>query len=348
MGYTMNIFVASLVLLTTVIGADILQDAPGDLPYPRTPSSPLPTPSQRPYLTPYPVPDQREEVVFSKSNLTRYRPGLVQCPCSRSSRGFSVGYVLPNGTDKLAELNSLVDDENVARIKARHMYDECAYKHGHEACVNWAASTIFMGKYALCTADRITGKNVIKKRGNNVRTLGACDQRIDTRSKKRWLSDGRKYALKKKKKREKEEKEKEALSWLWEGCVDIEHLKNEDVWAHSVNLLKPVLCIHDGATFCATRNHAIVYKNEWTSLGKVCETENCSREVKYVNNLSVLSGNRYKRVTRNIIITPYDVRMPRFLTWLLQIVEFASPRVILLLFTLCLTRRRRKKWRREY
>lgn len=320
-----TILVASLLVLAHVTVADILEGAPGDLPYPRTAASPLPTPSPRPYLTPYPVPD-RKEVVFSKYNLTRYRPGLVQCPCSRTSRGFSMGYVLPNGTDKLSVLNSLADDENMARIKAKYLYDECAYKHGHEACVNWASATIFMGKYALCMADRITGRNVIKQGGNLVKTVGACNERNYTTSSKSWLHDGRKFAVKKKKKREEEDKVEEEQSWF-EGCVDIEHLKNENYMAHSVNLLKPVLCMrNDGDTFCATRNHAIVYKNEWTSLGSVCEKAKCWREMKYVNNLSVFSRNRYKWIHRHIIISPYDIRVPRFMTWLFQIAEVAIPR----------------------
>ena len=222
--------------------------------------------------------------------------------------------MLPDGHEKILELGN----------KTQHLYYECVRKHGHEACVNWDAALVFAGGFALCSADTITGRNVVNIGGGKLRTVGRCDERDDTKSDEKSLSQ-----------KSEQDKLEIALmstepslndvdgSWT-EGCVAIEHLQDAGMLQHVVNWRRGVLCWDE---FCATPNHAIIVDGEWTSMKRLCDTTwSCTRSVKLVNNLSVFgSGNRRWKVSTGsnleIVITPYDVRIPKPVTWSLQLFE---------------------------
>lgn len=102
-----------------------------------------------------------------------------------------------------------------------------------------------------------------------------------------------------------------------EGCVAIEHLEGY-VLQHPVHLMKPVLCAHD---FCATPNHAIIVDGEMTSMKRLCATKwECTKTVKLVNNLRI-TANRRAVVSDRITVTPYDLRVPKIVIWVVQIAE---------------------------
>jgi len=102
-----------------------------------------------------------------------------------------------------------------------------------------------------------------------------------------------------------------------EGCVAIEHLEGF-VLQHRQHLLRSVLCSN---SFCATPNHAIIVDGEWTSMKRLCMSPwNCVRTVKLVNNLKV-TANRRAVISDSIVVTPYDIRFPRWGVWLVQIAE---------------------------
>lgn len=102
-----------------------------------------------------------------------------------------------------------------------------------------------------------------------------------------------------------------------EGCVAVEHLSGY-VLQHRAHLSRAVLC---SKGFCATPNHAIIVRGEWTSMKRMCKSEwNCVQAVKLVNNLK-LAANRRVVVNDEITITPYDIRFPLWATWVAQMAE---------------------------
>ncbi len=185
--------------------------------------------------------------------------------------------------------------------------------------MNWDASLVFAGGSALCTADTMTGRNVVDIGGGKVRTVGRCDERKDTRSPTASLGKNKDdedgvYALM--------SAEPDIGGW-GEGCVAVEHLQGAGPLEHMLHWRRSVLCSHG---FCATPNHAIIVAGEWTSMKRLCATAwSCTRAVKWVNNLSVF-GSRNRRLTvpsisPQIVVTPYDVRIPIPVTWALQLIE---------------------------
>lgn len=263
-----------------------------------------------------------EEAVIKNDDVVRLKGGLVECPCSPTTRGFRKDEVLPEGRAALMELVSSLgaigNNNTIAASEATALYDECAATHGHEACVNWDASSIFMGDASLCMSDRATGRNVVKKDAMSVHTVGACDLRDDMKSPASSLRqidnvnepDSRVIPV---------PTEFPEVDSIFEGCVAIEHLPGVGL-QHAAHLRRRVLCWN---RFCATPNHAIIVDGKWTSMKAMCSAGgewNCTRTIKRVNNLSVAYNTRY-RYNRRIVITPYDSRFPRALMWLAQIIE---------------------------
>ena len=102
-----------------------------------------------------------------------------------------------------------------------------------------------------------------------------------------------------------------------EGCVAIEHLEGY-VLQHPKHLVRQVLCAHG---FCATPNHAIIVDGAWTSMKRLCSSQwQCTRSVKLVNNIKAKVNSRV-RVNERIVVTPYDLRFPRWGVWLVQFLE---------------------------
>lgn len=110
-----------------------------------------------------------------------------------------------------------------------------------------------------------------------------------------------------------------------EGCVAVEHLDGYEK-QYARNLWRSVLCYRG---FCATPNHAIIMNGKYTSLRNECQNSNkCSVEQRWVNNLRIVS-NRYAVVKHDIIITPYDYRFPKFITWIVQCSQELFPSSLL-------------------
>lgn len=102
-----------------------------------------------------------------------------------------------------------------------------------------------------------------------------------------------------------------------EGCVAIEHLSGYTL-QHPEHLVRPVLCAEG---FCATPNHAIIVEGVWTSMKNLCRDEwQCVRSVKLVNNLKAMA-NRRALINKRIVVTPYDLRFPRWGVWVVQSLE---------------------------
>lgn len=101
-----------------------------------------------------------------------------------------------------------------------------------------------------------------------------------------------------------------------EGCVAVEHLHGFAL-QHKKHLVRDVLCWD---SFCATQNHALIVAGKWTSLKEICRTVSCSRNRKFVNNLDVFVNWR-ARVSKTVVVTPYDARFPHFVVWVAQLVE---------------------------
>ena len=267
---------------------------------------------------PYPVHD-RDERRFSRRNLTRLRRGYVECPCSMTNRGYEKNSVLPNVTETILHFNvDGVDNNASVGRKANSIYADCAAEHGHEACVNWDAASLFVGDIALCMSDRETNRNVIVD-DDEVRTVGPCDETDATRSPSSSLRGG------------KEGRGMDGILAPLEGCVDVAHLRGKvKSYQHVWHLKRNVLCYR---AFCATPNHAIIVDNVWTSMSRLCSSVwSCTADVRLVNNLNMFERTRLvvqlepaqsDNGGNTVIITPYDVRLPRFVTWLLQIAEFA-------------------------
>ncbi len=102
-----------------------------------------------------------------------------------------------------------------------------------------------------------------------------------------------------------------------EGCVAIEHLQGYAL-QHAHHFKRRVLCA-DG--FCATPNHAIIVDGVTTSMKQLCSGDwTCVETEKLVNNLN-LFANRRAQISDRIVVTPYDVRFPRWCVWVVQAIE---------------------------
>ncbi len=129
-----------------------------------------------------------------------------------------------------------------------------------------------------------------------------------------------------------------------EGCVAAEHLRGY-VLQHDRHLWRYVLCSRG---FCATPNHALIVDGTWTSMKRLCAgTWRCVATRRYVNNLRV-TGNR-RALVGDIIVTPYDLRYPRWAVWVVQIAEMVLRAVAapLALLALLVGMLRYRAFRRE-
>lgn len=270
---------------------------------------PLPT------WRPTPVPDPAPQSV--PDNSTRFRLGLFECPCSPSNRSGSlpeadvntmrdsfqksgVFEVLfhPEGwsppASLLRKVLSNVNEWNVAVNATKEVIKKCTENNRVEACVNEDARLRKTVDQPLCSFDSESGLNLV----NGV-TVGSCagDGRFNMTTKQIQARANEKKAN--------------------EGCIAIEHLKGY-VLQHPSHLKRPVLCARG---FCATRNHGIIVDGEYTSMGRMCSKRwTCTERVTLVNNLK-LAANRRARVSKHIVVTPYDIRFPKAAIWVVQILE---------------------------
>lgn len=114
-----------------------------------------------------------------------------------------------------------------------------------------------------------------------------------------------------------------------EGCVDVSHLRGYFLH-YKRHVRSPVLCVDfhsdvlkDQGDFCATPNHGIIVKGKYTCMREMCTDKgawNCSMDLRWVNNLKSHINNRAVG-TNGIVITAFDVRLPKVLIWVLHILQ---------------------------
>lgn len=267
----------------------------------------------------------------------RLGPGILQCPCSPSERGFRGATVSALVPDSLVsespepsaepEVGSLSEGAAEAGRKAAEgLLRACAHVSGIEACINLAARLRRPGEYALCMHDTDSGKNVVR-RGAGVVTVGSCALDATTRSPDDAVSDpeagpqvGMEPGPDARPGGERSAEDPEASDApMDEGCVALEHLVGAAL-QHRKPLRRPVLC---GRGFCATPNHDIEVDGVRTSMRELCSPEGkwqCVRSVKLVNNLKIARHTRW-RVRPNLVVTPYDRRFPPVLSWIAQLAQ---------------------------
>lgn len=246
-------------------------------------------------------------------------------------------------------------------LQASHLYgvaifNQCARKRGYEACANADAALRAPGFTTFCTYDAVTEVNLVVKKGK-FRAAPACDSMARFTSNKKQRGVNQTISMPRpvvpgaspvpsvavrgddvgNVRIELGNKQGAAVSPvpspspsvgaeevkvvnptpLNEGCVAVEHLAGFAL-QHPRHRRRAVLCM-DG--FCATPNHAILVDGVYTSMGRLCRAEwECTREVRLVNNLKV-AVNKMARYDDRIVITPYDVRFPVALVWLVQMME---------------------------
>lgn len=249
------------------------------------------------------VPDPNEVTVAE--NAQSFQPGILICPCSPSTRGTVKG-----AQEVLNGLRQQIDDHTGKRLsglthtgnrdletlktKLKREIVKCVADFSMEACVNADVKTRGKGLISMCTYDTATKRNLYQNSttfDKDYRTAGGCD-----------LADA--YKLTKPPRNE--------------GCVAIEHLEGY-VLQHPTHLRRQVLCARG---FCATPNHGIVVGGEYTSMRRLCGGKwlgDCSSRVTLVNNLKIAANRR--AVVGDIIVTPYDVRFPKWSIWVVQILE---------------------------
>lgn len=250
-----------------------------------------------------PVPDPDEVTVPEKSST--FQVGLLICPCSPTKRG-----TVPEAQKILNELRQQIDehtgqqtsgightgarDLEALKTKLKREVIDCVKEYTMEACVNADVKTRGSGLVSMCSYSTKSGKNLYQNStvfDKNYRTAGGCD-----------LADA--YNLTEVARNE--------------GCVAVEHLEGYEL-QHPRDLRREVLCARG---FCATPNHAIIVGGEYTSMRRLCGgvwTGECTKSVKLVNNLKIAANRR--AVVGDIVVTPYDIRFPIWLIWVVQILE---------------------------
>eukprot|EP00171_Calliarthron_tuberculosum_P007518 IDg7518t1 len=223
--------------------------------------------------------------IFEQSD-SRFRTGYLWCACSPQRS------VTPKERKTVSESLG-----RLAEMKKRSMAAGVRKSavQGNESLCSWDSKTL-----------RNIGPDYLGK-PNAVVTLGKC--RTSQLFEVFGSSSGSKGGL-----------QVRAKGSANEGCVAAHHLTGYSL-QHRENLMRPVLCAHG---LCATPNHALLYRGVLTSMRHLCISQDwsCVYAVMPVNNLNVIK-NRQVRFSKDIVITPYDIRFPRFATWVAQILENA-------------------------
>lgn len=245
------------------------------------------------------------------------RRGFLYCPCSATGRNFSVAALglLEGGIrDARLELNSDgASFGDVAAVLGKAMVS-CMKTHGAEACVIADAA----GTGAFCTRDQSGASLVRLKRDSNVLSVAPpCNESAPTDetllpSPESTVTSQPLVGV--------------PITELNEGCVAIKHLEGY-VLQHRRHLRRRVLCARG---FCATPNHALIVRGQWTSMRRLCAGEwTCTESVTLVNNLKVMANTRAV-VSDEITVTPYDLRFPVWTIWVVQMAEEVLRLVVLL------------------
>eukprot|EP00171_Calliarthron_tuberculosum_P014326 IDg14326t1 len=276
------------------------------------------TPSAKPTPSMLSIPNR-----LLDSNAAQVVHGVLECPCTKTSFGVTrsalrrIDDALRVANDELDRTlmhdnRTRADAQAYATTLARAALAHCARLEGYEACVN--AADMLRAAFArpLCTYDNATRNNLVMS-GKMLSLAPKCFGRFKSKHlqsplrdalikpvphviPKTWRKDG-----------------------MTEGCVAVEHL-NGFALQHRQHLRRPVLCADN---FCATPNHAILFKGTFTSMKRLCAGQlYCTAEVRLVNNLKV-AVNRRAEVSDDIVVTPYDIRFPKALVWAAQMTEDA-------------------------
>lgn len=279
-----------------------------------------------------PLTDPDEVVVAT--NSSRVRHGVIECPCSKTSFGVTrialrhIDNALRTSNDELDHLDGMdkkARNETLSYVTglALTSLGYCASREGYEACINAAYELRDSFARPLCTFDNSTGRNMRMNRDDGTFvSVSKCFGGFKSKQLKPPLRD----AVIKPVSELHESPEPSAMPaelpavtvGFTEGCVAVEHLTGF-VLQHKKHLLRPVLCARG---FCATPNHAIVFRGALTSMKRLCDAAvfDCTNDVKFVNNLKV-AVNRRVEISDEIVVTPYDIRFPKALIWAVQMME---------------------------
>ncbi len=255
---------------------------------------------------------------FNAADEERVVSLTLDCVCSPTSREPAAG--------AKNAISAAIAVEGTQRLDA---FNKCAKDYSYEDCINADAALRAPNDQpiadTLCSYVKPSGRNVVDAGNNYVKTVAACDMDEKTESKStddapegngEVAAEGQ--VVKESDKSSKKGVDPKAVNPNFEGCVAVEHLRGY-VLQHSRNLRRHVLCARE---FCATPNHALIVDGRWTSMKRLCRVEwRCVGSVKYVNNLDVFA-NRRVRYNQHIIITPYDLRFPRWGVWLVQAIGY--------------------------
>ena len=248
-------------------------------------------------------------------NSTRHHPGLMWCWCSAGGQIVGPPSQMNNTVQYLhtvlANLTLLSQEE--ASSRAEMEIRQCLSQFSYAKCVEADRQLRGTFNYSICRYDNVTGRNSgpdFLGDPQGLVTLGHCPDNNDTVVLPIVAQDRGTNAVR--------AKVQSAAKSKNEGCVAIRHFRKDAVLQHRWHLERDVLCWR---SFCATPNHGIYYRGMYTSLGEICrKTRKCIRSRTLVNNLKLMVHRRY-RVNAEFVITPYDVRFPWLLIWVVQIAE---------------------------
>lgn len=249
---------------------------------------------------------------------SRMRRGYLWCSCSpHRSVSPKERKTVSEALGRLAEKRSFskhgdtgllsIKDSRLRKAAEEELF-ACSKKFSYSKCINADAALRGAGNESLCSWDSRTLRNIGPEffgKPDTLVTLGKCrTSRLSKVYGSSFDSRGG-HQLR-------------AKGSANEGCVAVHHLSGY-VLQHRTNLIRPVLCSRG---FCATPNHAILLRGVLTSMRNLCGSSEwkCVNALMPVNNLKV-TVNRRARFSNDIIITPYDIRFPKFATWIVQILE---------------------------
>ncbi len=273
-----------------------------------------------------PVRRQDPTPQYFKLNATRAHPGLLWCWCSPGAEILGPAQKLEEAKQHLRTVLSnltslpLAQASKLADVKIR----QCSHQYSYAKCVEADKQLRGTYNYSMCRYDTVTGRNSgpdFMGDPDGLVTVGHCIDNADIHVLPAIAQDRGANAVVARGASKTAPKN--------EGCVSVRHFGKDAVLQHRWHLLRDVLCWR---SFCATPNHGIYYRGVYTSLGGLCRFNNqCIKSRMLVNNLKIMVQRRY-RVNHEIVVTPYDVRFPWPLIWVVQIGEDVLELVLLFIF----------------
>ena len=262
---------------------------------------------------------------YFKLNSTRSHFGLTWCWCSPGGEIVGPPQKLIEARlhleAELQALSKLSQDE--ASAQANSVLRKCAHDYSFAKCIEADKQLRGMYNYSMCRYDTVTGRNAgpdFLGDPQGLATLGHCEDNQDIRVLPAIAQDRGSSAV--------TTRGGKPASPTNEGCVAIRHFRKDAVLQHRWHLERDVLCWR---RFCATPNHGVYFRGVYTSLGELCRANKCIRSRMLVNNLKITVQRRY-RVDFEFVVTPYDVRFPWIVIWIVQIAEDVLELVVLSTF----------------